>query len=74
MEYVLLLPEQIVAGPEIVPGVAGVELTVTANVCAALVPHVLSAVTVIFPLVVFAVVVIEFVVEVPLQPNGDVHV
>jgi hypothetical protein len=32
MEYVLEEPEQIVAGPETVPGVAGIELTVTAKV------------------------------------------
>jgi hypothetical protein len=74
MEYVLLLPEQIATAPEIVPGVAGIEFTVTANVCAGEVPHTLSAVTVIFPLVVPAVVVIEFVVDVPLQPDGVVHV
>jgi hypothetical protein len=38
------------------------------------VPHTLSAVTVMFPLVALAVVVIEFVVDVPLQPDGVVHV
>jgi hypothetical protein len=74
IEYVLEEPGQIVAGPEIVPGVAGIELTVTANVCAGEAPHTLSAVTVMFPLVALAVVVIEFVVEVPLQPEGIVQV
>jgi hypothetical protein len=74
MEYVLLLPEQIVAGPEIVAGVAGVEFTVTVNVCADEVPQEFVAVTVMFPLVAFAVVVIEFVVELPLQPEGVVQV
>ena len=48
--------------------------TVTANVCVADVPQLLLAVTVMFPLAPLAVVVIEFVVEVPVQPPGNVHV
>ena len=48
--------------------------TVTVNVCAALLPHELLAVTVIFPLVELAVVLIELVVELPDQPEGNVQV
>jgi hypothetical protein len=73
MEYVLLLPEQMVAAPEIVPGIAGILFTVTASVCGALDPQMLSAVTVIFPLVALAVVVILFVALVPVHPPGMVH-
>lgn len=72
--YILNEPSQITVLPEILPGVAGTELTVTANVCAGEVPQELLAVTVIFPLVAPAVVLIEFVVDVPLQPPGKVHV
>ena len=63
-----------VALPEIVPGVPGMEFTATAKVCALEDPHELFAVTVIFPPVAPAVVFIEFVVEVPLHPAGNVHV
>jgi hypothetical protein len=48
-------------------------VTVTANVLAALDPHVLFAVTEIVPLAP-AVVVIDAEVEVPDQPDGKVHV
>jgi hypothetical protein len=49
--------------------------TVTAKVCVADDPHViLLAATEIFPLVAIAVVVIDVVVEVPVQPLGNVHV
>jgi len=41
---------------------------------AAEVPHVLDAVTVTFPLVELAVAEILFVVDVPIQPTGIVHV
>ena len=41
---------------------------------AAEVPQALVAVTEIFPLVALAVVIIEFVVEVPVQPPGNVQV
>jgi hypothetical protein len=60
--------------PEIEAGVAGVLLTVTAKVCGVLLPQVLSAVTVMFPLAVPAVAFIVVVVEVPLHPEGIVHV
>lgn len=72
--YVLEEPEQMVAVPEIVPGVAGRGLTVIANVTGAELPQPLFAVTVIFPLVEPAVVEMELVVDVPLQPDGKVHV
>lgn len=73
-EYVLLDPEQIVVVPEIVPGVEGMVFTVIANVCGVDDPQALFAVTVIFPLVELAVVFIEFVVDVPVQPPGNVQV
>ena len=59
-----------------VPGVAGVELTVTARVAAELVPQVLPAVTVTFPAVLPQVTVID-VVPWPAvidAPDGTVHV
>ena len=69
-----MLPEHIGVNPEIVPGVAGVVFTVIANICDELLPQVLFAVTVIFPLVVDAVVLMELVVEVPVHPPGNVQV
>ena len=73
--YVFELPEQTVAVPLIVPGAAGTEPPiVTFNVCAKDDPQELFAVTEIVPLVELAVVMIEFVVEEPLQPEGNVHV
>jgi hypothetical protein len=48
-------------------------LTVTSNVCGADVPHVLDAETVILPPLVFAVVLIEAVDELPDQPPGRVQ-
>jgi hypothetical protein len=74
IEYVFIVPLQMVAVPEIVPGVAGIVFTITANVCAGELPQVLFAVTVIFPLVELVVVLIEFVVEVPVHPPGKVQV
>ena len=74
IEYVFVVPEQMVAVPEIVPGVAGIVFTTTAKVCAVEFPHVLFAVTVIFPLVALAVALMLFVVDVPVQPPGNVHV
>jgi hypothetical protein len=57
------------------PGVAGIAvLTTILNVCAGDVPQLLFAVTVILPLVELAIVVIEFVAELPLHPPGNVHV
>ena len=61
--------------PLIVPGAAGIEaFTVTTNVWFVDEPQALFAVTVMFPLVVLEVEVIEFVVEVPVQPPGKVQV
>jgi hypothetical protein len=48
--------------------------TDTESTCAVDKPQILFAVTETFPLVAFAVVVIEDVVEVPVQPLGNVHV
>lgn len=61
-------------GPVIVPGVAGMGVTVTANVLAGDDPQALFAVTVIFPLVALAVAVMELVLEVPVQPPGSTQV
>jgi hypothetical protein len=60
--------------PLIVPGTAGMLVTVTFNVCGTDEPQVLFAVTVTFPLVALALVLMEFVAEVPVQPPGKVHV
>lgn len=68
------VPEHIVADPVMAPGWAGILLfIVTANVCASEV-QVLFAVTETFPLVVLAVALIELVVDVPVQPAGNVQV
>jgi len=48
--------------------------TVTASILTGLAPQALLAVTVIFPDVVPAVTFIELVTEVPVQPDGSVHV
>jgi hypothetical protein len=52
----------------------GGRFTVTANVLTVLLPQILFAVTLIFPLLAPTVVVIEVVVEVPVQPDGKVQV
>lgn len=52
----------------------GVGLTVTANELAALLQVAVFAITIIFPLVRDAVVDMEFVVEPPVQPPGNVQV
>ena len=62
------------AGPNIVPGIAGTAPNVTACVCAVDVPHALFAVTVTFPPPVPTVALILSVVELPLQVLGSVHV
>ena len=56
------------------PGVFGTVFTDIAKVCAADDPQALSAVTVIFPLKVLAVVLMEFVDEIPVHPEGKVQV
>ena len=60
--------------PLIAPGVAGTGLTVTASVCGEEVPQELEAVTVIFPPLEPAVVLMEVLVLEPLQPEGNTHV
>lgn len=60
--------------PEIDPGVAGIEFTLIAKLSVFELPQALLAVTVILPPLVFAVVVILFVVDAPLQPDGNVQV
>ena len=52
----------------------GKVFTVIANVLGVELPQSLFAVTDIFPLVVLAITVIEDVVEVPVHPEGSVHV
>ena len=69
-----MLPEQTVEFPIIFPGVDGIEFTLTNNVFAADEPHTLSAVTETFPLLDPAIVLIESVVEDPVQPEGNVQV
>lgn len=70
-----MVPEQMVDEPEIELGVEGMPLTTfTVNVCAVEEPHALLAVIVMSPEVRDEVASIEFVVDVPLQPEGKVHV
>jgi len=56
------------------PGWSGVEDADTVNVRALLVPHELLAVTEIVPPLAPGVVVIEVEVELPVHPDGKVHV
>jgi hypothetical protein len=67
-------PEQIVVVPEIAPGVVGVVFTVITLDEEPEVPHAFEAVTLMLPLVPLAVVVMELVVDVPVQPPGLVQV
>lgn len=72
--YVFEVPEQSVVLPLIAPGCAGTaEFTVTASVCAELLPQLLLAVTLMVPPETPDVAVMELVVEEPLQPEGSVH-
>ena len=74
-EYVCAVASaQKLALPVITDGVAGTVFTVIAKVAAVEFPQVLFAVTVIFPLVALAVALILFVVDVPVQPPGNVQV
>ena len=57
-----------------VPGWAGVDMLVTANVRAVPDPQLFDAVTEMFPDTVPVVTVMVFVVEEPVQPDGNVHV
>lgn len=56
------------------PGCAGAVFTVTARVAGADTPQTFVTVTLTFPPVADAVVVREFVVEVPVHPAGVVQV
>jgi hypothetical protein len=67
-------PSQIDVAPVIVPGWAGVAATVTLNVLAPPEPHELLAMTEIVPPVGPAVAVMDVEVELPLHPEGNVHV
>lgn len=60
--------------PAVIVGLEGIALTVTANVCAEDCPQALLAVTTMLPPVEFAVVVIDVMVDVPVQPPGNVQV
>ena len=57
-----------------IPGCAGIKFTVTANVCAKEDEQVLFAVTETLPPVALALASIEVVVDVPVQPPGNVQV
>ena len=74
MLYVCDEPEHTAALPVIVPGWAGTVVTVTFKVFAVPEPQVLFAVTETFPPVAPAVALIEVEVEVPVHPEGRVHV
>ena len=67
-------PTQTFSFPLMVPGAAGMLFTVILSVRGAEEPQELFAVTVILPLVELAVVTMEFVVEVPVHPTGNVQV
>ena len=56
------------------PGWAGNAVTATYKDLAGPEPQVLFAVTVIFPLVAPAIGVIEVDVELPVHPEGNVHI
>ena len=75
IEYVWL---ELVHGemfPVMVPGFNGAApAIVTDNVLAELVPQLLLALTEIMPPLLPGVVVIEFEVDEPVQPDGKVHV
>ena len=74
MLYVIATAEHGVAVPVIVPGVAGAAVGVTAKVAAEDVPHVPVAVTLTLPAVALGVAEMLFVVDVPVQPPGNVQV
>ena len=73
IENVSVLPLQLVAGPEIVPGVPGTADMVTDKFAAPELPQVLCAVTLILPPVALAIALIVDVVELPLHPFGNVQ-
>lgn len=67
-------PGQIEIFPEMIPGVAGTEFTVTASVVMADDPQPLFALTVTIPPDEPAVAEILVLVDVPDHPPGNVHV
>ena len=73
-EYKFVLPLHIEFAPMIVAGIAGWVEVVISNICGEEVPHVLVAVTEIFPPEELAVAEIVSEEEVPLHPLGNVHV
>jgi hypothetical protein len=60
--------------PEIAPGWEGTGVTVTANVLGKPPPQTLFAIAEIVPSAFPVVTVMEFVVDVPVQPVGNVQV
>ena len=73
---VTLVPAHTVVDGEAATETVGVVavVTVTGNVLGVPLPQLLIATTLIVPLVDPTVVVIELVVDVPVQPDGNVHV
>lgn len=73
IEYVFELAGHMVALPEMAPVMSGKLLMVTFKVLAPEDPQVLLALTLILPPIVPAVAVIEFIVELPVHPDGNVQ-
>ena len=74
MLYVWDEPWQTDVAPVMVPGWEGSAVTETLSVRAELVPHAFVAVTEIVPPAEPAVADIDVEVELPLQPDGKIHV
>ena len=74
MLYVCETPWHTVVFPVIAPGWAGIAVTDTLNVRGVPEPHELFAVTEILPLFAPGVAVIDVEAELPLHPDGNVHV
>jgi hypothetical protein len=72
--YILDEPEQTRVLPLIELSAPSVGVTVMERICAEPVPQEFVAVTIKFPLFIFAVVLIIFVPEIPVHPEGVVHV
>ena len=68
------MPEQMVMGPLIVPGIPGILSKLTTKLAAGLVPQPLLAVTETVPDVPLSVAVMLLDADVPVHPNGNVHV
>ena len=68
------LPEQIVVVPVMLVGAVGGVLMVTFNVRSVLLPLLLFALTLMFPLLVPGVIVMLVPVELPDHPLGKAHV